>query len=222
MTPLHRSVVLGYPLIVDIMLAGGADADTRNTRGMSAMDSALRQGYVRTARVLRRAGAGLDTRKDLVTFVQNQLWFRGYGIDQVDGLAGANTAAAIRAYQGHAGMPRDGLVSRELADHLAESGEIAPYLTGENPTLTNIFVSWHPLAHEHDWDPRLLWSRGEILDDGTRVVDAGFRGAVRYTGRVRFAHLEVAGTAWVLGDGWVIAHGSKVSLKDPVTPPAGY
>jgi len=222
MTPLHRSVVLGYPVIVDKLLAEGANAGTKDKHGVSVMSTSLKLGYVRTARVLKLAGAALDTWKDLVTFIQNQLWLRGYGIDEVDGKAGANTSAAIRAYQDHAGIARDGAVSEALAGHLASSGEIGPYLSGDAPTVTNIFVSWHPFAHEHQWDPRLLWSRGEILDDGTQAADNRFRGVARYTGQVQFAYLEVVGTAWVLANGWVIGHGSRVSLKPATSPPTGY
>jgi hypothetical protein len=38
---------------------------------------------------------------------------------------------------------------------------------------------------------------------------------MRYSGRVRFGDLEIDGTVWVVTNGWVIAHGSRVRLSDP-------
>jgi hypothetical protein len=220
MTPLHRAVIRGYDTIVAILLRRGAYPAARAKDGSSPIESALKGGYVRIARLLRLAGAGMENREDVVAFVQNQLWLRGYGISDVDGVVGPNTVAAIRAYQDHAGLVADGAVTDALVDHLSSSGEIEPYLSGDGRTVTNIFVSWYDLAYEYGWDPGFLWSRGEFVEEGERRTDRGFRGAVKYTGHVRFGDLEIDGGVWVLANGWVIEHRSKVILHPDQASPA--
>jgi hypothetical protein len=212
-TPLHRSVLSGYSPIVNILLALGANPDAGDKDGQPPLRSALRRGYTRIARLLRLAGASIETERDLTRFVQNQLWLRGYGIAELDGIAGPNTLGAIRAYQRHAGLDGNSVVSEDLADNLASSGEISPYLSGDEATITNIFVSWLDLAYKHGWEPGLLWSRGELIGGGASGVDHDFRGATRYSGQVRFGDLEIEGTVWVITNGWVIAHGSRVLLR---------
>jgi hypothetical protein len=213
LTALHRGVLSGYSPIVSILLALGANPDARDKDGQSPLRSALRQGYTRIARLLRLAGASIETEEDLTRFVQNQLWLRGYGISEMDGIVGPNTVGAIRAYQRHAGLGGNSVVSEDLVDNLASSGEISPYLSGGDDTVTNIFVSWLDLAYEHGWEPGLLWSRGELIGEGVSGVDHDFRGAMRYRGQVRFGDLEIEGTVWVVANGWVIAHGSKVLFR---------
>ena len=50
--------------------------------------------------------------------IQEELAGHGYRPGQVDGLAGARTVRAIRAYQRDAGLPVNGLATKELLDHL--------------------------------------------------------------------------------------------------------
>jgi len=50
--------------------------------------------------------------------IQEELAVHGYRPGAVDGLAGARTVRAIRAYQRDAGLPVNGLASKELLDHL--------------------------------------------------------------------------------------------------------
>jgi ankyrin repeat protein len=223
-TTLHRAVVSGYSHLVVILLDRGARPGTRAGNGLTPMRSALNHGYIRTARLLRLAGATFQSREDLVLFVQNQLWLRGYGVVEVDGVAGTNTLSAIRAYQRHAELDEDGVITDTLADHLASSGEIGPYLAGDpggeaaRTTVTNIFVSWYDFSREHGWEPGFLWARGQIVGEGKRFADRAFRGAVKYTGHVRFGRLEIDGGVWVLSTGWVVEHGSKIYLLDPGLP----
>jgi len=50
--------------------------------------------------------------------IQEELAIHGYRPGGVDGLAGARTVRAIRAYQRDAGLPVNGLATKELLDHL--------------------------------------------------------------------------------------------------------
>ena len=212
-TPLHRAVKCGYSPIVGMTLERGADPDARDLEGVSPLRSSLKRGYIRIARVLRLAGAGIDNEHDLARFLQGQLWLRSYGIEEMDGIVRPNTVSAVKAYQRHAGLDENGLLTYGLADHVASTGEIRPYLSGESRTVTNIFVSWYELAHRYGWEPGLLWSRAEFVEGGLSGIDHGFRGAMKYTGHVRFGRLEIEGTVWVVPNGWVIAHRSRVVLR---------
>ncbi len=212
-TPLHRAVKCGYSPIVDMLLEQGANTDARDLDGVPPLRSSLERGYIRIARILRLAGAGIDSKDGLARFIQGQLWLRGYGIAEMDGIVGPNTVSAVKAYERHAGLDENGLLSEALADHLASTGEIRPYLSGESRTVTNIFVSWYGLTHRYGWEPGLLWSRAEFLEEGLSGIDHGFRGAMKYRGHVRFGRLEIQGTVWVVANGWVIAHESRVVLR---------
>jgi hypothetical protein len=211
--PLRRAVTCGYCPIVDILLARGAEPGSKDLKGVSPLRTALERGYVRIARRLRSAGAPFDSKEDLARFVQGQLWLRGYGIDEADGIVGPETVNAIKAFERHAGLGVSGLLTEALADRLTSTGEIGPYLNGETGTVTNIFTGWYELAYSYGWEPGLLWSRAEFVEEGLSGIDAGFRGAMKYSGHVRFGRLEIDGTVWVVPNGWVIAHGSKVILR---------
>lgn len=50
--------------------------------------------------------------------IQEELAIHGYRPGAVDGIAGARTVRAIRAYQRDAGLPVNGLATKELLDHL--------------------------------------------------------------------------------------------------------
>lgn len=50
--------------------------------------------------------------------IQKELRAHGYDAGPVDGRMGPRTAAAIRRYQRDAGLPVDGIASKELLDHL--------------------------------------------------------------------------------------------------------
>lgn len=50
--------------------------------------------------------------------IQEELTGHGYRPGPVDGVAGARTVRAIRAYQRDAGLPVNGLATKELLDHL--------------------------------------------------------------------------------------------------------
>jgi hypothetical protein len=213
MTPLHHAAVRGYADIVSLLLDEGASPRTRDLKGVSPMTSALEQGYIRIARILRLAGAPIENARDLARFIQGQLRLRGYGIRETDGIWGPRSASALKTYQRHAGLSEEGIPTHEVADNLASTGEIAPYLSGDRRTVTNIFVSWYEFAEEHGWEPGLLWSRAELANGGLSETDHDFRDATKYSGRVRFGGLEIAGTVWVVPDGWVIAHGSRVILR---------
>ncbi len=54
----------------------------------------------------------------IVRGIQQELLAHGYPAGPVDGIAGPGTRAAIRAYQGDAGLTVDGAASRALLDHL--------------------------------------------------------------------------------------------------------
>lgn len=55
---------------------------------------------------------------EVVKSIQGALAARGYDVGQINGFAGSETTAAIRAYQKKAGLPVDGKVSRALFEHL--------------------------------------------------------------------------------------------------------
>ena len=79
---------------------------------------------VALALLLAACGGGADYREErvlarsLVTDVQSDLTTLGYEPGPVDGIFGPRTSGAIREYQGDYGLPRDGLVSEDLADHI--------------------------------------------------------------------------------------------------------
>ena len=50
--------------------------------------------------------------------IQEELADHGYAPRSADGVMGSRTHAAIRAYQGDAGLPVDGAATKELLDHL--------------------------------------------------------------------------------------------------------
>ncbi|MDH3475705.1 MAG: peptidoglycan-binding protein [Rhodospirillales bacterium] len=53
-----------------------------------------------------------------VVGIQEELFAHGYDPGLVDGVVGRRTVRAIRAYQRDAGLPADGVASKELLDHL--------------------------------------------------------------------------------------------------------
>ncbi len=71
-------------------------------------------------------------RRALIVGIQEELNNRGYDAGPVDGIAGARTRTAIRSYQRDAGLPVDGVPSKELLDHLkfARSAGNAPTTAG--------------------------------------------------------------------------------------------
>ena len=58
-----------------------------------------------------------------IKFIQSTLGQRGFDAGPSDGIAGAGTRAAIRAYQAEAGLPPDGFPSRALLAALKAPGE---------------------------------------------------------------------------------------------------
>lgn len=59
-----------------------------------------------------------ETQAAYVTGIQRELLAHGYRPGPIDGIAGGQTRAAIRAYQSDAGLAVDGAPSKELLDHL--------------------------------------------------------------------------------------------------------
>ena len=57
-------------------------------------------------------------RQAVIAGVQEELSRRGYKVGPADGVLGSRTRTAIRTYQRDAGLPVDGVASKELLDHL--------------------------------------------------------------------------------------------------------
>lgn len=64
---------------------------------------------------------------DLVRRVQTLLALRGYYEDDIDGIPGSRTRAAVIHYQKAVGMTADGEINKNLADHIALSTEDKSY-----------------------------------------------------------------------------------------------
>ncbi|MEO3430773.1 peptidoglycan-binding domain-containing protein [Pelagibius sp. CAU 1746] len=66
----------------------------------------------------RAAQAATQLETAYVRGVQKELLAHGYHPGPVDGIAGRQTRAAVRAYQRDAGLPADGVAGKRLLDHL--------------------------------------------------------------------------------------------------------
>lgn len=74
-------------------------------------------GVPALARVqLAQAPTGLEAA--YIRGIQKELHAHGYDAGPIDGVAGPQTRAAIRAYQIDAGLEEDGVASKRLLDHL--------------------------------------------------------------------------------------------------------
>jgi hypothetical protein len=81
-----------------------------------------------------------------VAGVQADLWDLGYDPGPVDGLLGARTRAAIRAYQRDAGLPVDGKVSVGLIDRLRRDLSVDKSVAAARGPLRTAPVPAAPLA----------------------------------------------------------------------------
>lgn len=59
-----------------------------------------------------------QTRRAYILGIQEELKAHGYHVGPIDGALGSKTKGAIRQYQRDAGLPVDGIATKELLDHL--------------------------------------------------------------------------------------------------------
>lgn len=93
----------GWPLFLAAALVAGALAPLA---GPARAESAQ----------IAQAQTGLETA--YIRGVQKELAAHGYEPGPIDGLAGPQTRAAVRAYQADAGLEVDGMADKRLLDHI--------------------------------------------------------------------------------------------------------
>ena len=77
--------------------------------------------------------------------IQEELAAHGYAPGPPDGLPGPRTTRAIRAYQRDAGLPVDGVATKELLDHLKF---VLPKVYARHaPPAPQPVVPWSPVPH---------------------------------------------------------------------------
>ncbi len=148
--------------ILGLLLSG-------NSGGVAAAGPAMEPvaiptPVVRTAADLYQTPAGVRTA--YVRGIQMELLAHGYGPGGVDGVMGARTRAAIRAYQLDAGLTIDGEPSPELLDHLKF---VQPKINRFGDPVMGIVLQVQ----------RELAKRGYYLGPHDGLNGPGTRGAVR-------------------------------------------
>jgi len=98
-----RAMVMGMVLLHGAAVAAQPSEPAPQLAQNQAAQSQIAQNQVETA---------------IVRGIQRELLAHGYPAGPVDGIMGRETRAAIRAYQGDAGLTVDGTASRALLDHL--------------------------------------------------------------------------------------------------------
>jgi len=93
-----RAAPLAVPLSPALGVPPAARGDLVRVAGTEAMPPQMEAAYLRG--------------------IQKELRAHGYDAGPVDGRMGSRTAAAIRRYQRDAGLPVDGVASKQLLDHL--------------------------------------------------------------------------------------------------------
>ncbi len=111
-------MLLSRPLVAALgvlFCAGTANGDDATRGGASVVRSAA---VLAQATVTPVDAMSPDMRRAYIVGIQEELATHGYDPGSADGIMGARTVAAIRAYQADAGLPVTGIASAELLDHL--------------------------------------------------------------------------------------------------------
>ncbi len=184
-------------------------------------------------------------RKDDIKAIQQALSQLGYAPGPIDGIAGANTRAAIRRYQAAVGLPVDGKVSLALLESLRANPVPAPGLGGESlppPDVGRevakddvvIDSNNEDLPPVYETGDEFAWSDGLVetvirIGDG-RVFWRASNGTSFNTDR----NFIVPPSSWDKASGpgsatvsvdtkhlWPIRPGARVSFQVTTTGPAG-
>ena len=129
-------------------------------------------------------GQPVQQRADtLIRAIQEELRRNGYRPGPADGMPGTRTRNAIRAYQKKAGMPADGMATKELLEHLRSSATQAAAVTSGSTNIESPRRAVPEQRSGHDdlvsAVQRELRVRGYLAGALDGVVGSGTRSAVR-------------------------------------------
>lgn len=210
------AVEAGIGSTVDTLLESGANPNYAGKDGRTPMAIALEKGYANIQRLLRASGAKLPSKSDLIRYIKNQLWIRGYGISNFDSTSDSQIVSAIKTYQAQAGLREDGIVSQALAEHLTSTATIRPYLNNSKKTTTNVFVSKHELRRRYGWDGggfQGAMAQPKFLSSCSYGLDHKSNSNAHLKCQLAFGNLEIDGGVWILRDGLVIERGSIIKIQ---------
>lgn len=128
-------------------------------------------------------------RSALIRALQEELNAKGYGAGPVDGVTGARTRAAIRAYQRDAGLRVTGQPSKDLLDHMKFSSEATERREAPPPAASSTPTGDRELVRSVQ---RELQVRGYYKGGIDGIVGPNTREAVRAF--QRDAGFDVTGT----------------------------
>jgi peptidoglycan hydrolase-like protein with peptidoglycan-binding domain len=108
--------------------------------------------------------------RSYVETIQTELIAHGYRPGPIDGVMGPRTRAAIQAYQRDAGLPVDGIASKQLAEHLLYALPRVEARTASAPALDPVLVRGVQIE---------LIERGYYQGELDGIAGPQTRGAVR-------------------------------------------
>ena len=109
--------------VVNRLLVGAAVWALLVAGPVLALNAAAQDQPNAVSNVAPAAGISVDEMPDVmrgayILSIQEALKAHGYHVGPIDGVVGSKTKGAIRQYQRDAGLPVDGVPTKELLDHL--------------------------------------------------------------------------------------------------------
>ena len=130
-TPLHKAAWNGHEAVARVLLKAGADPNVEDSKGKTSLMLAEENGHEAVARLLRSRGGnaasaeieeGLALSGEERRLIQMGLASLGHDPGPADGVFGRRTRAALRAWQGSAGLDATGYLTREQSEGLMRMG----------------------------------------------------------------------------------------------------
>lgn len=221
LTPLHWAITHGYLGCAKTLLTQGVNLAISSPKDGTPMQYALKKDSPQFVELLREYGGQLTSQAEIISYLENQLWLRGYGSGPVDGVADSTTIKAVKAFKRDARLVMNPQINLVLADHVKASSQyrynFVPNVA--NHVKTNLYVSYETLK-KWKWDGEGISVRGAMI-----MLNSGRGGSMQSvswpdfpdgTSRLvdpLFGNLDVTGIIYVEPYGVCFVSGASFTIK---------